>query len=70
MPDVSAFENHLMVSGRKKAPRQVSVSFLKNTPLADHIHHFADDIECGGSKLDIAVNLNMVNAADVKVEGQ
>lgn len=71
MPDVSAFENHLMVSGQAEGPTASAVSFLKNTPLADHIYHFADDMSAeGNGKLDIAVNLNMVNAADVKVEGQ
>lgn len=71
MLDVSALENHLVVSGQAEGPTASAVSFLKNTPLADHIHHFADDMSAeGNGKLDIAVNLNMVNAADVKVQGQ
>ena len=71
MADVSAFENHLVVSGQAEGPTASAVSFLKNTPLADHIHHFADDMSAeGNGKLDIAVNLNMVNASDVKVTGQ
>ena len=71
MTDVSAYENHLLVSGQGEGPTSSAVSFLKDTPLADHIHHFADDMNAeGNGKLDIALNLNMVMASDVKVQGQ
>ena len=71
MADVSAYENHLLISGQAEGPTSSAVSFLKDTPLADHIHHFADDMSAeGNGKLDIAVNLNMLNASDVKVQGQ
>ena len=71
MADVSAYENHLLISGHAEGPTSSAVSFLKDTPLADHIHHFADDMSAEGSgKLDIAVNLNMLNASDVRVQGQ
>jgi len=71
MADVSAYENHLIISGQAEGPTASAVSFLKDTPLADHIHHFADDMKAEGTgKLDIAVNLNMLNASDVKVQGQ
>jgi uncharacterized protein (TIGR02099 family) len=71
MADVSAYENHLLVSGQAEGPTASAVSFLKDTPLADHIHHFADEMSAeGNGKLDIAVNLNMLNASDVRVQGQ
>ncbi len=71
MADVSAYENHLLISGQAEGSTASAVSFLKDTPLADHIHHFADDMTAeGNGKLDIAVNLNMLNAADVRVQGQ
>ena len=71
MADVSAYENHLLISGQAEGPTSSAVSFLKDTPLADHIHHFADEMSAeGNGKLDIAVNLNMLNASDVKVQGQ
>lgn len=71
MADVSAYENHLVISGQAEGPTSSAVSFLKDTPLSDHIHHFADDMSAEGKgKLDIAVDLNMVKASDVKVQGQ
>ena len=71
MADVSAYENHLLISGQAEGPTSSAVSFLKDTPLADHIHHFADEMSAeGNGKLDIAVNLNMLNASDVRVQGQ
>ena len=71
MADVSAYENHLVISGQAEGPTASAVSFLKDTPLSEHIHHFADDMGAeGNGKLDIAVNLNMVNASDVKVQGE
>ena len=71
MADVSAYENHLLISGQAEGPTSSAVSFLKDTPLADHIHHFADEMRAeGNGRLDIAVNLNMLNASDVRVQGQ
>jgi len=71
MADVSAFENHLVVSGQAEGPTASAVSFLKDTPLADHIHHFADDMSADGSgKLDITVDLNLAQSSDVQVKGQ
>ena len=70
MVDVSAYENHLLISGQAEGPTSSAVRFLNDTPLAEHIHHFADAMSADGNgKLDIAVNLNMVNASDVKVKG-
>lgn len=71
MADVSAFENHLVVSGQAEGPTSSAVSYLKDTPLADHIHHFADDMSAeGNGKLDISVDLNLANASGVRVQGQ
>ncbi|MGI9142352.1 MAG: YhdP family phospholipid transporter, partial [Fluviibacter sp.] len=71
MADVSAYENHLLISGQAEGPTSSAVSFLKDTPLAEHIHHFADDMSADGTgRLDVAVNLNMANDSDVKVQGQ
>lgn len=71
MADVSAFENHLVVSGQAEGPTASAVSFLKDTPLADHIHHFADDMSADGpGKLDITVDLNLAKSSDVRVNGQ
>ncbi len=71
MADVSAFENHLVVSGQAEGQTSSAVSFLKDTPLADHIHHFADDMSADGpGKLDITVDLNLAKSSDVRVKGQ
>lgn len=71
MADVSAFENHLVVSGQAEGPTSSAVSYLKDTPLADHIHHFADDMSAeGNGNLDITVDLNLANASGVRVQGQ
>lgn len=71
MADVSAFENHLVVSGQAEGPTASAVSFLKDTPLADHIHHFADDMSADGlGKLDMSVDLNLAKSSDVRVKGQ
>lgn len=71
MADVSAFENHLVVTGQAEGPTASAVSYLKDTPLADHIHHFADDMSAeGNGKLDITVDLNLANASGVRVQGQ
>ena len=71
MADVSAYENHLLVSGQGEGPTASALSYLKDTPLADHIHHFADDMSASGNgKLDIGVDLNLAVDSDVRVQGQ
>ena len=70
MADVSAFENHLVISGQAQGPTESALRFLKETPVAGHIHHFADAMDAqGNGKLDLMVDLNLINASDVKIKG-
>ncbi len=71
MPDVSAFENHLVITGQAQGPTESALRFLKDTPVAGHIHHFADAMDAqGNGKLNLMVDLNMLNPADVKIQGE
>ena len=71
MPDVSAFENHLVITGEAQGSTQSAVRFLNETPVAGHIHHFADSMSAlGNGKLNLMVDLNLLNAADVKIKGE
>ena len=71
MTDVSAFENHLVISGQAQGPTESAVKFLKDTPLATHIHHFADSLSAQGKgKLDLTVDLNLAQASDIKIKGR
>ena len=71
MPDVSAYENHLLVSGQATGPTESAVSFLQKTPVADHIHHFADGMAASGNgKLDLALDLNLLTPAETKISGR
>ncbi len=70
MADVSAFENHLVISGQAQGPTESAVRFLQETPVAEHIHHFADGMEAmGNGKLDLTVDLNLLTPSDVKING-
>mgnify|MGYP000154930666 FL=1 len=70
MADVNAHENHLVISGQAQGPTESAVRFLKETPVAGHIHHFADGMEAAGNgKLDLTVDLNLLVPSDVKING-
>lgn len=71
LADVSALENHLVISGQAQGPTESAVRFLKDTPLATHIHHFADSLSAQGKgKLDLMVDLNLAKADDIKIQGR
>ena len=71
MADVSAFENHLLISGQAQGPTESAIRYLKDTPVAGHIHHFADTLSAHGKgKLDLAVDLNLAKASDIKIQGR
>lgn len=71
MPDVMAYENHLLVSGQASGATRGVVSFLTNSPVAEHIHHFADGMSAeGDGRLDMALDLNLAVPSDVKINGQ
>lgn len=70
MPDVSAYENHLVASGQAQGPTQSAVRFLQDTPVAEHIHHFADNMDTAGNgKLDLMIDLNFATPSDIKIKG-
>lgn len=70
MPDVNAHENHLVISGQAQGPTASAVKFLQETPVAGHIHHFADGMDAmGDGKLDLMVDLNLLTPSDVKING-
>ena len=70
MPDVSAYENHLLISGQATGPTESAVLFLQKTPVADHIHHFAEGMAASGNgKLDLTLDLNLLTPAETKISG-
>lgn len=70
MADVNAHENHLVISGQAQGPTESAVRFLQETPVAEHIHHFADGMEAAGNgKLDLTVDLNLLTPSDVRING-
>lgn len=71
MSDVSAFENHLVITGLAQGSTESVVRFLKDTPIAGHIHNFADTLNAEGKgKLDLMVDLNLANASGIKLKGR
>lgn len=71
LADVSAFENHLLINGQAQGPTESAVRFLKATPVAAQIHHFADTLQAeGNGKLDLTLDLNLAKITDTKLKGQ
>ena len=71
LADVSAFENHLLINGQAQGPTESAVRFLKATPVAGQIHHFADTLQAeGNGKLDLTMDLNLAKIADTKLQGK
>ena len=70
MADVSAIENHLLISGQAEGPTESAVRFLNETPVAGHIHHFADTMSAQGKgQLDLKLDLNLAQSSDIKIKG-
>ena len=71
MDDVSALENHLLIAGQANGPTESVVRFLRLTPVADQISHFADTFQAeGNGKLDLTLDLNLVKLSDIKLQGK
>lgn len=70
MDDASAFENHLKLSGQAQGPTESVIRFLKHTPTADYIHHFADSMRGEGKgKLDLSMDMNLAKLDDTRLQG-
>ena len=71
LADVSAFENHLVISGQAQGPSESVVRFLRDTPVAAQIHNFADTLQAeGNGKLDLTLDLNLAKTSDTKLQGK
>lgn len=70
MDDASAFENHLKLSGQAQGATQSVIRFLKDTPVATYIHHFANPMSAEGKGiLNLSMDMNLAKLEDIRMQG-